>query len=93
MCRISVGLSGTSPLRLRSLFNSARVLLRHYNELEVKNTTDLIKHPDVIPLTNIKLRSDKDSEATTKSRMLGSNVSEVRATLPFNSPRYNCHYF
>lgn len=32
----------------------------------------LNKHPYVIPLTNIKVRSDEDLEATTKQRMFGS---------------------
>lgn len=52
--------------RWRGLFNGAHVLLRHCTELEMKDITGLIKHPYVIPLTNIKVRSDKDLEATTK---------------------------
>ena len=66
MCRISIGLGATSAPRWRGLFNSARVVLRHYKELEMKDITGLIKYPYVIPLTNIKVRSDKDLEATTK---------------------------
>ena len=34
--------------------------------LEMKDITGLIKHPYVIALTKIKVRSDKDLEATTK---------------------------
>lgn len=44
----------------------------------MKDITDLIKHPYVIPVTNIKVRSDKDLEDTAKYRMFGSSyVSEA----------------